>query len=318
MKNLSIFCIIFCAFCLLYVGCIGTDTLPVPPQDGFPKLSIAEESPTAFKIGESHTYRVKYNNIQSTEQSVDVTWTSTDVGVVSIDATGKAIAQASGLAFIIASYENLRDSLQINVVENDTSVASIRLSSSKTLLGVGEVLSINAHALNIEGDTIKDVSFEWESNSEHITIDQEGMATGQSLGAAIITASLEGVMSNSLELEVVGIRTGTFVGFAGYNPTGSVSMLIDDGKIFLEFSADFSGGGPSPLAYLSNENTSGRAQIDGGAVEIVSTRDKLPKWANKFGSPMRFEVPSSVGFNQYKYVYIHCTLGPGLGIAELN
>src|SRR6056297_1590836 len=64
-------------------------------------------------------------------------------------------------------------------------VAAVQISPDSVRLTVGEQVEFSAAALTAEGDTIRDVSFQWTSTDPAVfTVQEAGVAIAQAAGTA--------------------------------------------------------------------------------------------------------------------------------------
>lgn len=123
-----------------------------------------------------------------------VTWSSTNAVVASVDNTGLVTASDSGSARIIAlaTPENLADTVEVNVVRRRIVEVRVRPVNPVTRLGVP--FTFTAQLFDSVGSTISNRVVSWRSATTAVaTITPGGIATGQSLGTALIIGSSEGV-----------------------------------------------------------------------------------------------------------------------------
>ena len=64
-------------------------------------------------------------------------------------------------------------------------IAAIQIAPDSARIAVGEQVDFSVAALTAEGDTIRDVSFQWASTDPAVfTVQETGVATGQAAGTA--------------------------------------------------------------------------------------------------------------------------------------
>jgi uncharacterized protein YjdB len=86
-------------------------------------------------------------------------------------------------------------------VQTGEPVAVIVTPAEATISGVGGVAQLTASALDSEGTTLSDVTFDWtSSNPGIVTVSQEGIITGNALGTALITATVACIASGCSDL----------------------------------------------------------------------------------------------------------------------
>lgn len=115
-------------------------------------------------------------------------------------------------------------------------LTSIAVSPSSTELGVGLSLTLKAEAKDQFGAVMPGVAFSWSSSDSGVAVAIDGVTTGVSPGAAAITASSGGVISNPVKLKVVVVAKGSvavdkpFVFFSGAGQSASLTAQIFDAQ----------------------------------------------------------------------------------------
>ena len=128
---------------------------------------------------------------ENTTYSKDVSWSSSNVAVATVDLMGKVTAKSAGTAIITATTENgMTASCTITVNKKDTNIAitEVRLNKSAETLVVVETTTLTATVLPENTTDSKNVS--WSSgNSEVAIVDVNGTVIAKSTGTAVITAT---------------------------------------------------------------------------------------------------------------------------------
>ncbi|MEM7548714.1 MAG: Ig-like domain-containing protein [Bacteroidota bacterium] len=133
------------------------------------------------------------------------TWESDNENVLSVDSTGLLTANSIGSANVTASKDGISSSnLVVNVVASDTAVSDIELTIEAQLQRLGASGTIEASAFNTleeELSDITDFSFS-SSNSNIVSIEDNGDFVALGVGSVIIQAFFDGIQSQELEIEV--------------------------------------------------------------------------------------------------------------------
>jgi hypothetical protein len=284
---------------LLLGGCIGTDVVDDPIVDG--QLEIVPER-LALLVGASEMAVATYFNMFGIEEAVAVTWSTEPESVATVDANGLVTGNAPGQAFLFASYFITKDSIRVTVVQNETEVAMVDITSPQTSLSIGESISLIATAKNINGGMVSGSGAQWFSTDEtFVTIDGTGTVTGQSTGVAKVYATIDGVFSNEIEITVGGgKRVGTFQSANGYEATGMVTLEVEGGNLILKFSDDFmTDFALGTFIYLANNNSSGTA-IRNEGIELGEIKTN---GSHTFNVTQNF--PNAT-LSQFEYVIVLC------------
>ena len=121
--------------------------------------------------------------------NAQVTWTTLDPGVASVDNNGLARAIGNGTARIVASSVGVADTALLRV----SFERSVRVSPSSALVAVGDTLRLTATALDASGNPIPGALFTWSSTNESVaTVDAFGLVRGHAAGSVTIRAVSEG------------------------------------------------------------------------------------------------------------------------------
>jgi len=308
MKNVLILLIILSTIS----ACIETDTV----EDEVVLLSIipaefseSNESVSGI-VGDDIALMTKAMNDRGIEFQPEVSWTSSDPAVATVNEDGIVQLQSVGSARISASAHGLTSNeITVFVVNSEEDIAQIILTISSTMLQVDQTLTITAEARNVMGDQISDVDFTWSSsNTDVVSVDQNGNIMTLSEGMSMISASTDGI-SGSVTIMVGDLttRTGTFNGLNGYSVSGDVNLIEGEENLMLELGSNFSASnGPGLYVYLSNSTSS----ISGG-LEISDLR-------RNSGSDL-YTIEGSIAIDQFDHVIIFCKpFGVAFGSAELN
>jgi hypothetical protein len=147
-----------------------------------------------------------------------------------------------------------------------------------------------------------------------LSVNQDGIATGMANGFGQITATVEGVQSNTLGIQVGQTsRTGTFIGANGYDAAGATELfLAQNGDLMLRlegnFDTDFALG---TFIYLSNSTSGSTTRNEGLEIQEVTS-----------GGAHLFNVANldpAVGIEDFNYVIILCKPATiTFGYAQLN
>lgn len=135
--------------------------------------------------GESETLVATVNPADATDKTV--TWTSSNVGVASVDANGKVTALASGSATITAKAGNIQATCAVTVTVPLESI-SINKTELSLIKGQSETL-----VTTIKPEDATESTISWtSSNTSVATVESSGKVTAVGGGSATITAKAGG------------------------------------------------------------------------------------------------------------------------------
>lgn len=303
---------IFAGSFLIMSACIGTDYVDDPIIGARIEISA---SILALKVTETYAASATYFDQYGIEKPVSLSWTSSNPNVAEVDSKGLVRAISAGQAMIVASYEtSVSSALTITVVESNTQVASVVISSpsNKISLGIGESHTLSVVVKNIDNEILEGRTVEWFSENSSIATVANGLVTGVSTGLVDIHAKVDGVKSNLLNFSVGSGLTGTFIGAGGYKAVGMASLKEVEGEIVLEFSTNFETSfALGTFVYMANVTNGSQVKANGFEVAQITSNG-----AKSFNLSA---IMPAIKLTDYKYVIILCKPASiTFGYAELN
>lgn len=298
---------------LLFLGgCIGTDLFDDPV--GNVKFEIQPER-IAVLAGSSEMAEANYYNTFGVEESVPILWTITPNTIAGVNGNGLVSGKTRGQALLFASYASAKDSIRVTVVQDETEVAYVDISASKTSLSIGESLPVMSVTKNINKSEITGGAVQWFSTDVAVvTIDAMGTMTGVGRGTANVYAVIDGVYSNELEVSTgENVRMGMFQSANGYDASGTVTLENIGGSLILNLSDDFmTDFALGTFIYLANNNTSGTTIRNEG----IELGEITTNGSHTFNVTANF--PDAT-FTQFQYVIVLCKPASiPFGFAELD
>jgi uncharacterized protein YjdB len=148
-----------------------------------------------------------YDNGTTDTVTDSAAWSSSDVSVATVSATGLVTGVAVGTATISATLKGLSGSTTVTVTV--ANLASISITSTSTSLSSGQTTQFTATGILQDGSKVKltDSATWTSSNTAAATIDSSGLATAQSISGTKttnITAKSGNITSNTVTLTVTG------------------------------------------------------------------------------------------------------------------
>ena len=133
-----------------------------------------------INVGESETLVATIKPENATDK--DVTWSSSDSAIATVDETGKVTAVKEGSATITAKAGEKTAECKVNVY---VAVTSIELNKTALSLIEGESETLIA---TVKPDNATDKTVTWSSSDEKIATVKDGKVTAVKVGEATITA----------------------------------------------------------------------------------------------------------------------------------
>lgn len=183
----------------------GTATVTVAQQPV--RVSVSPATATLGSIGQTVQLMAEaFDANGHMIAGVDVTWTSSNESVATVDAAGLVTSRGNGNAGITAAAGGVRATAQVVV-----SVQAVELEvspSTHTMFSVGDTLRLEAEVLDAHGNVIPDIRFTWTSEHSDIAIvDMAGLVTSVRTGSANIYAEAW-ELTDSASISVAQLAAG--------------------------------------------------------------------------------------------------------------
>jgi uncharacterized protein YjdB len=182
-------------------GRTGTSTITVTAPPPAPVASVAV-SPATGELDVGGTLQLTATPRDAAGNPLSgrqVTWTSSNTSVATVDANGRVTAVGPGTATIRATSEGQTGTATVTVRTPAPRVASVTVTPANPQLGVGQTVQLTATARDANGNIITGRTVTWtSSNTNFATVDANGLVTGVRKGRATITATVDGVTGSTL------------------------------------------------------------------------------------------------------------------------
>jgi len=283
-----------------YMGFSDSGTLTVTAA----KIVSLDVSPVAASliVGDMQQYQVValFDDGTSNNVTFGATWTSSDDKVADISngfmSKGQATALAGGTTTITAAYMGLTGTASLTVIE--AKLLEVQVTPTSATLQKGTMQMYQAVALYSDGSS-RNVTFEatWDSSNPAVAdasnaFGSKGVVTAVSAGAAVITATFDGLTGKAdvtvtdatlLEIQVTPttplIAKGTFQNmtataiysdFSTRNVTGDATWTSSDPSVASASNAFGSKGRVTGLAVGTATVTATWMGVSGGTDVTVS------------------------------------------------
>ena len=160
-------------------------------------------SESTVGIVEGSTYKLTATVLpENTTDSKNVSWSSNNEAVATVDANGTVTAKSAGTAVITATSTNGKSAgCTVTVSRKEIPITEISLDKSSATLTEGETTTLVATVL--PENTTYGKSVKWSSSNVAVaTVDLMGKVTAKSAGTAIITATSENGKTASCTITV--------------------------------------------------------------------------------------------------------------------
>ena len=157
---------------------------------------IIKEQNITINKGQSQDLTIVYVPENATEDK-EITWSSENDEIVSVNEDGKITAHKVGKVTITATAENGKQATTI--VDVKSPLESISLNETEKQLNKGETLQLNV--IFNPDDTTDDKTITWTSTDNTVASVENGLVTAKSAGTAYIKASV-GELEVTCKIEV--------------------------------------------------------------------------------------------------------------------
>lgn len=146
-------------------------------------------------IGEQKQLNLIYHLIGEGKYD-DIIWKSSDENIATVE-NGVVSAISEGTVTITASYEDVEDSIELQIVKSN----HLETSEKEIILKENDSKKVNLDYYFNDGATLEDVI--WSSSESSVASVNNGVVTAKSVGQATITAKYKDV-SDTINVTVVG------------------------------------------------------------------------------------------------------------------
>ncbi len=178
-------------------GVSGNTTLTVLPVE-LCSIAVTPTDPAVDK-GRTQQFSAKgtYSDSTTADLTANVTWSSSDNTVATIDDSGLAQTHEQGSAVITAALDTVSGNTTITV--GPIVLESLAVAPANPAIYAGHVLQFSANGTYSDSTTENLTSaVTWSSSNITVaTVNGTGLATGCAAGSANITATLSGVSGNT-------------------------------------------------------------------------------------------------------------------------
>jgi uncharacterized protein YjdB len=184
-------------FAILVLGFSGCDGFFIDPQ--LVSITVSPPSPSLVKGNTQQFTAVGTYDDSTTKVLGDVTWSSSNAGVVYVNSTGLGTAVAIGTATITASSGTAIGSTTVSVIASPLTTLQINPINPSISLSTQNTQQFAAIAVFADGSTMDITnSVTWtSSNTSVATISSTGLATASSKGTTTIGAASGTVIAST-------------------------------------------------------------------------------------------------------------------------
>jgi uncharacterized protein YjdB len=176
-----------------FVACDQAPTETAPPAPQLPAVLVtAGNGLTAYTLGVGETVQLTASLASPGNKPRAVQWSSRNNAVAVVSNTGLVTGVGVGATYVIASNGPRSDSAKITVT-GAAQVDSVEITPASASLTIGGTQQF-AVTLRSAGQTVSGIPVAWSStNTNVVTVNADGLATGVAQGSAFVQACAEGV-----------------------------------------------------------------------------------------------------------------------------
>ena len=243
-------------------------------------LTAIAITPPSVSVGKGQTQQLTatatYSDNTTADISSSVAWLSDDTATATITATGLLTGVEQGNAEVTASLDGVTGNA-VQVTVTDAILTAIAITPPSVSVGKGQTQQLTATA-TYSDNTTADISSSvaWLSDdTATATITATGLLTGVEQGSAEVTASLDGVTSDRVTVNVV--VTPLFGAFEDIS-VNDFTFAVDAGFPTTGFDgAEFALNTPSaPSDYTWSSDAPWVSVDSSGTVSFISQGDAAP------------------------------------------
>lgn len=125
-----------------------------------------------------------------------IVWTSSNVGVATVDATGLVVALAAGTVTVTGASEGKSDAAVVNLVQG--AIASVTVTPNPVSMVAGQSTQLAASPRDANGTVVTGRAVIWSSSNTAIaSVASDGVVKAVGAGSTTITATIDGVSGTS-------------------------------------------------------------------------------------------------------------------------
>jgi len=172
----------------IYIGFTGNSFVVGSISDTVIHVEAVKIKPKTIEMFASTTYQLQKFIVPDNATNKNVTWTSSNTAIATVDSKGLVTAKSAGTVNITVKTEDQnKTDVCVVTVKNIIQVESVNLSPASKTLGINETLQLSAEVLPVNA-SIKDVTYS-SSNTSIATVSATGLVTGKYKGTATITVT---------------------------------------------------------------------------------------------------------------------------------
>ncbi len=245
-------------------------------------LTAIQVTPPSVSVGKGHTRQLTATATYSDNTTADVTgsvaWLPADITTATVSTTGLLIGRIAGSTEVTASLDGVTSNTVL-VTVTDAVLTAIQVTPPSVSVGKGQTRQLTATATYSDNTTANVTgSVAWlPADITTATVSTTGILTGRIAGSTEVTASLDGVTSNAVQ---VTITDAVLTAIQVTPPSVSVSkgqtrQLTATATYSDNTTADVTGN----VAWLSNDTAAATVisglltGVEQGTAEVTASLD---------------------------------------------
>lgn len=178
----------------------------------------------------THQYQTTYTNeLGIVDNTVNITWSSSNTNIISVNQNGLITALDSGVATITVMITlNNQDVISFEDTVRVVAIAErLSINNPTETLDINKTYQYTTTYVNNTGVTDNNIAVSWtSSNPSVLTVNSNGLATAISGGNAVITASVTSTTGTQItDSDAVTVNSGTLQAKSGQLQTTTFYVL---------------------------------------------------------------------------------------------
>ena len=195
-------------------GVEGSATVTVRGPAGATSISI-EGGNFSLATGASRQLSAVLREADGDVFSGSISWSTKSAAIATVSSSGLVRAVAPGETYIVATHQQLRDSVRVTVTASP--IVSLVVRPSSLSLAAGATGTLSAVGIRQNGEEVTGLSVTWSTgNSAIATVSSSGVVTAQGAGTTQIQAAYQG-LTGSASVTVAASSVPATIDISGSN-----------------------------------------------------------------------------------------------------
>lgn len=227
---------------------------------GAPSVDVVPNAPAGINPGTTLQFSANVlDGSQTPVEGAQVAWSTDDLSVAVVDATGLLTALTPGSVIVSATFGSQIDEVQLDIVA--PTVSSVSLAVDGEILAAGSVITIEAQALDASLVPLEGFSFNWTSDTPSVaTVDAAGNVTAVGAGSPVVITATEPISGQFALVALSVIDPATIEAIEV--DAGPGVLETGGSQLFVAQAIDFSQGPIPGVSFTWSSSDTSVATVD--------------------------------------------------------